>query len=97
VINAIEALSFMDTPRTLQIRSMAVSTHALVSDQDSGPGLCPADWHRVFQAFYTTKSNGMGVGLSICRTIIESHHGRIWAGQSNGRGATFNFALPFCA
>jgi PAS domain S-box-containing protein len=61
---------------------------------DSGPGLSPENTSRLFEAFYTTKSGGMGMGLSICRTIVESHSGRIWAEPNEPRGAVFRFMLP---
>jgi signal transduction histidine kinase len=65
-----------------------------VSVQDSGPGLNPATIDRIFEAYYTTKTHGLGVGLSICRSIIESHRGKLWAAQNEGRGATFSFSIP---
>ena len=66
----------------------------LVSLRDSGPGLDPASLGRLFDAFYTTKSSGLGMGLSICRSIIEAHGGRIWAGANEPRGAVFHISLP---
>jgi signal transduction histidine kinase len=65
----------------------------LVSLRDSGPGLDPASLEHIFNAFYTTKSGGMGMGLSICRSIVEAHGGRIWAGANEPRGAIFQFTL----
>jgi len=62
--------------------------------QDSGPGLDPASLEQLFDAFYTTKSSGMGMGLSICHSIIEAHGGRIWAEANVPQGATFQFTLP---
>ena len=62
--------------------------------QDSGVGIDPGNADRLFEAFFTTKPNGMGMGLSVCRTIIEAHGGRIWASGDSGRGATFLFSLP---
>jgi signal transduction histidine kinase len=62
--------------------------------RDSGPGLDAARVEHLFDAFYTTKSSGMGMGLSICRSIIEAHGGRIWAIANPSRGATFQFTLP---
>jgi signal transduction histidine kinase len=66
----------------------------LVRLLDSGPGLNPANLEQLFDAFYTTKSSGMGMGLSICRSIVEAHGGRIWAGANEPRGAVFQFSLP---
>jgi len=66
----------------------------LVGVRDSGPGLAPAVLERVFDTFYTTKSGGLGMGLSICRSIIETHGGRLWAEANEPRGAIFQFTLP---
>ena len=62
--------------------------------RDSGPGIDPAYLDRVFDAFYTTKSSGTGMGLSICRSIIHAHGGKLWAGANEPRGAAFRFTLP---
>jgi signal transduction histidine kinase len=62
--------------------------------QDSGPGLEPSMLEGVFESFYTTKPTGLGLGLSICRSIIEAHGGRLWASMNQQRGATFQFTLP---
>jgi signal transduction histidine kinase len=69
----------------------------VVSIADSGAGLEDAAADRLFDAFFTTKANGMGMGLAISRTIIEAHGGRIWAESNHPRGAVFQFALPFQA
>jgi two-component system sensor kinase FixL len=66
----------------------------VISVTDSGPGIAPEVQDRLFQPFVSTKSNGMGVGLSICRTIIEAHGGRIWGQDNPQGGATFAFTLP---
>src|ERR1700741_1887626 len=66
----------------------------LIAVRDSGPGLDPAQLQRVFETFYTTKSLGMGMGLAISRSIIESHHGRLWVSSNSPRGAVFQFTLP---
>jgi signal transduction histidine kinase len=68
-----------------------------VEVRDSGPGFAPAALERVFEAFYTTKPGGLGMGLSICRSIIEAHDGRLWASANLARGASFQFALPAIA
>src|SRR4051794_31276819 len=70
------------------------SAGVLVIVRDSGPGLRPEDLDRLFSPFYTTKSGGLGMGLSICRSIIEAHGGRIWAAGNVSQGASFHFTLP---
>jgi len=65
-----------------------------VAVRDSGPGIDPTHLERVFEAFYTTKSNGMGMGLSICRSIIVAHGGWLWADANMPRGAVFQFTVP---
>jgi signal transduction histidine kinase len=62
--------------------------------QDAGAGFDPQAVSRLFDAFYTTKIGGMGIGLSVSRSIIESHHGRLWATPNDGPGATFSFSIP---
>jgi signal transduction histidine kinase len=62
--------------------------------RDSGPGIDPSHFERVFNRFYTTKSSGMGMGLAICRSIIDAHGGRLWAEANEPRGAIFQFTLP---
>jgi signal transduction histidine kinase len=61
--------------------------------QDAGVGLDPQGADKLFEAFYSTKSGGMGIGLSVSRSIIESHHGRLWAGPNDGPGASFSFSI----
>ena len=63
--------------------------------RDSGPGLAPESVERLFESFYTTKPGGLGMGLSICRSIIEAHHGRLWATSSTPRGAAFHTLPPY--
>jgi PAS domain S-box-containing protein len=96
IINAIEAMSGQgDGPRQLRISSEKDgSGSVLVAVSDSGPGLDPASLERLFEAFYTTKPSGMGMGLSICRSIIEAHGGRVWATANVPGGATFHVTLP---
>jgi PAS domain S-box-containing protein len=96
IVNAIEAVSGLgEGPRELLINSGKVqSGDVLVTVRDSGPGLAPAALNRIFESFYTTKPSGMGLGLSICRSIVEAHGGRLWAGANEPRGAVFQFTLP---
>ena len=70
------------------------SAYALIAVRDSGPGLSAAALQRVFDTFYTTKSQGMGMGLAISRSIIEAHDGRLWVTANSPRGAVFQFTLP---
>jgi C4-dicarboxylate-specific signal transduction histidine kinase len=95
-LNASEAMSSIDDrPRTLTVRtSCDEGDRVRLSVQDSGTGFGPDGLERVFEAFYTTKSGGMGIGLSVSRSIIESHHGRIWAEPNDCPGATFSFSIP---
>jgi signal transduction histidine kinase len=67
---------------------------ALVAVRDSGPGIDPQPLERVFDAFYTTKSSGLGMGLSICRSIINAHGGRLWAMANEPEGTIFQFTVP---
>jgi signal transduction histidine kinase len=62
--------------------------------QDSGPGVAPENRERVFESFYTTKAGGVGIGLSICRSIVDGHSGRLWVDAHEPRGAVFSFTLP---
>jgi signal transduction histidine kinase len=96
IINAIEAMRDVgDGARDLLISTeQAAAGGVLVAVRDSGPGLDPAGLERLFEAFYTTKSGGLGMGLSICRSIIEAHGGRLWAEANEPRGAIFQFTVP---
>jgi signal transduction histidine kinase len=96
VMNGIEAMqSVVDRPRELVIRSGRDETRrVLVSVTDSGVGISAENADRLFNAFFTTKSSGMGMGLSICRSIVEAHGGRLSAFGNEGPGATFQFVLP---
>jgi C4-dicarboxylate-specific signal transduction histidine kinase len=96
IINAVEAMSSMrEGARELLIcTEKAESNGALVAVRDSGPGLDLKNLDRLFEAFYTTKVQGMGIGLPICRSIIEAHGGQMWAGTNEPRGAVFQFTVP---
>jgi C4-dicarboxylate-specific signal transduction histidine kinase len=96
ILNAVEAMSSVEAGT----RELWISTEqgrakgVLVSVRDSGLGIDPERLERVFEAFYTTKSSGVGMGLSICRSIIDAHGGRLWASANESRGAVFQFTLP---
>jgi PAS domain S-box-containing protein len=96
ILNAAEAMRAVDEgARELLISTEQSRTNGvLVAVRDSGPGIDPEHIERVFEAFYTTKSSGVGMGLSICRSIIAAHGGRLWADANAPRGATFQFTLP---
>ncbi len=96
VVNAIEAMSgVVDEARELLLStSLTAAGEVLVSVRDSGPGLSTAARQHIFEAFYTTKTEGLGMGLSICRSIVEAHGGRLWASEGEPRGATLQFTLP---
>jgi PAS domain S-box-containing protein len=94
--NALEAMSNVDDrPRQLVIRTELDEGDCVrLTVQDAGVGFDPQAVDRLFKAFYTTKNDGMGMGLSVSRSIIESHHGRLWAAPNDGPGATFSFSIP---
>jgi signal transduction histidine kinase len=96
VLNAVEAMSAVEAgPRELLISTERTEANGvLVAVRDSGPGIDPEHVERVFEAFYTTKTSGVGMGLSICRSIIDAHGGRLWADSNEPRGAVFQFTLP---
>jgi PAS domain S-box-containing protein len=96
ILNAVEAMSgSSNAARELLVRTERDGGGGvLVAVQDSGPGLKPESVHRLFDAFYTTKPSGMGMGLSICRSIIEAHGGRVWATANAPQGAVFQFTVP---
>ena len=96
VLNAIEAMGGIDAgARELRINTeREAAGGVLVTVRDSGPGLDPTDMERVFTAFYTTKPKGMGMGLAICRSMVEAHGGRMWASANEPGGAVFQFTLP---
>jgi signal transduction histidine kinase len=96
IMNGIEAMSAVaDRPKVLTISSERIETgDVLVAVKDTGTGIDPAIAVRIFESFFTTKSDGMGIGLSICRSIIEAHGGRFWASPNRPHGAVFQFTLP---
>ena len=96
VMNAMEAMSGVnDRPRELVIRTGNIDGGQVqVTVEDSGVGLDPNTMSKIFEPFYTTKSSGMGMGLSICRSIVHNHGGRLWATANDGPGTSFHFALP---
>jgi C4-dicarboxylate-specific signal transduction histidine kinase len=96
IINAVEAMGGVrDGPRELLVSTgQAGSGGVLVTVRDSGPGLTPASLEHLFEAFYTTKPSGLGLGLSICWSIIEAHGGRLWASANVPRGSIFQFTVP---
>ena len=99
ILNAVQAMA----ESGLDVRELQISTKAnqpdgvIVSVRDSGPGVRRENLDRLFAPFYTTKSAGMGMGLTICRSIVEGHGGRIWATANIPRGAAFHFTLPAAA
>jgi signal transduction histidine kinase len=94
--NASDAMADIDErPRDLLIRTLREGHDGVrLSVQDTGIGVPLQDLQKLFEAFYTTKSGGMGIGLSVSRSIIERHHGRLWAEANDGPGATFSFSIP---
>jgi signal transduction histidine kinase len=94
--NASEAMSVVDDrPRDLLIRTEPDENDRVrLSVKDAGIGFEPQTAAKLFEAFYTTKNEGMGIGLSVSRSIIERHHGRLWATPNDGPGVTFSFSIP---
>jgi C4-dicarboxylate-specific signal transduction histidine kinase len=98
MLNAIEAMEKVAQPRVLRL---AVGSHGentvRIAVSDSGPGIAAAQRQRVFDAFFSTKADGIGMGLAISRSIVEANQGRLWATKNAGRGETFQFVLPTAA
>jgi signal transduction histidine kinase len=94
VRNAIDAMTVEAMPRVLTISSKVVDGHVIVGVSDTGIGIDIISMMRLFDAFYTTKSDGLGLGLSICRKIVAFHGGRLWVEESASNGATFRFSVP---
>ena len=94
ITNAIDAMAAKDEPRVLCVKSEAYEGDGVVvSVADTGAGIVSQDIERIFSPLFTTKSDGMGMGLSICRSIIEAHDGRLWVAPNTPRGAVFQFTL----
>ena len=96
LLNASRAMiGIEDRPSQIVIRTQRDEGDCVrLSVQDAGIGVKPQDMDKLFEAFYTTKTGGMGMGLSVSRSIVESHHGRLWASPNDGPGATFAFSIP---
>jgi signal transduction histidine kinase len=98
ILNGIESMHTVAAgSRELTISTAKCDEGVLISVQDTGAGFAPEDADRIFNAFYTTKHGGMGMGLAISRSIVESHGGRIWAAQNAPSGADIQFILPAAA
>ncbi len=95
LLNAVDAMRDVhDRPKELLVRTQREGESASLSVQDTGVGFDAHNAEKLFDAFYTTKNKGMGIGLSVSRSIIENHHGRLWAMPNDGHGATFTFSIP---
>lgn len=94
--NAADAMTTIDDhPRVLVVRTERIEGNQVgLSVTDSGIGFTPQAAEKIFEGFYTTKTDGIGIGLSVSRSIIEAHRGRLWATPNDGHGATFSFAIP---
>ena len=98
IMNAVESMSqVVDSRRGLLISTAPEKDAVMVAVRDTGPGLTSIPFEQPFEAFYTTKTTGLGMGLSICRSIVEAHGGRIWATDNQPRGAAFQFTVPVLA
>jgi signal transduction histidine kinase len=97
IANAIDSMAGENEPRILFIKSEVLDSGIMVAVADSGKGIASQDVGRIFNPLFTTKSDGMGMGLSICRSIIEAHDGRLWVAGNTPRGAVFQFVLPVAA
>ena len=94
IMNAIDAMAAKDEPRILTVKSEVYEAdRVMVSVADTGTGISSQDGDRLFNPLFTTKADGMGMGLSICRAIIEAHEGRLWFAPNSPRGAVFQFTL----
>jgi signal transduction histidine kinase len=95
IVNSMDAMGSMPYGRTVIARTETDGrSSVLISISDSGPGIATEKLNEVFDPFFTTKKQGMGIGLSIARTIVQAHKGRIWAENQSGEGAVFRLSLP---
>src|SRR5262249_10273539 len=96
IMNAVEAMGAVtDRPRVLSVMTQVPDRNGvLIAVADAGTGIEPQNMNRIFEAFFTTKPQGMGMGLAICRSIVEAHGGRLWAAPRVPYGSTFNIELP---
>jgi signal transduction histidine kinase len=95
VMNSAEAMTASPRAKRIAIRCAVQKQRVIVSISDTGRGVPVGELDRIFEAFYSTKADGIGMGLSICRSIVEAHGGRIWASEAeNGGGSVFSFTLP---
>jgi signal transduction histidine kinase len=90
--NAVEAMELVNGPRTMTVRARTSGDMVAVQVSDSGVGIQTPE--KIFEPFFTTKESGMGMGLAVSRSIVESHGGRLWAESNNDKGTTFVFTLP---
>jgi signal transduction histidine kinase len=97
IANAIDSMASEDGPRVLSVKSEVVDSGIMIAVADSGKGIASQDVDRIFNPLFTTKPDGMGMGLSICRSIIEAHEGRLWFVGNTPTGAVFQFVLPITA
>ena len=99
IVNAAESMdSVVDRARILKVRSeMHDDANVLLTVEDCGIGIDPQDHNRIFEAFFTTKSSGIGMGLSICRSIVEAHGGSLWVSAGKPHGSIFRVVLPMAA
>jgi len=94
LINGCEAMDGVERNRTILVRTQAADGGVVVSVVDSGKGIAPGDLRRIFDAFVTSKPHGTGLGLAVCRSIVDAHGGRVTARNNDGAGATVGFWLP---
>jgi signal transduction histidine kinase len=97
IANAIDSMAGEDERRILSVKSEVLDSGVMVAVADSGKGIASQDADRIFNPLFTTKSDGMGMGLSICRSIIEAHDGQLWVAGNTPRGTVFQFVLPVAA